>query len=128
MLSWYVYVGDFNAGVIKEFNVFQHGGFMQDVEKAVRRKLNREQFEKEIRTSLMYWYWSKCEWEVIIDHWPHSDRRKDIKVDVFDQVMMNWNHFITYLWKNRKEALPRQPVVLSPGEEEQMVMEEFDGA
>ena len=130
MLSWYVYVDDFNGKTIREFNIFDHGGFRDDVEKAVKKRLNREQFEKAMRSSLMYWYWSKCEWEVVVDHWPPTRDNKYSgwarKVDVFKQVDMNWPRFIDYLWKNRREVLARV-VCLDPGEEEQMVMKEFKG-
>ena len=106
MLEWKVYVGDFNAGEIKEYNIFRHHSFVEDCKKTAKKYKNdeqREEFEKEVRQSLMYHYWSKCEWEVVIDHWPPSDRAKAIKVDVYDQVMLNWDIFIDYLWNNKKE-------------------------
>lgn len=47
----------------------------------------------------MYYFWSKCEWEIILSDFPPSDRFKKKKVDVYEQVMLNWDKFINYLWK-----------------------------
>lgn len=40
----------------------------------------------------------ECEWEIIVSHWPLSERFNDKKIDVYEQVMLNWEVFITYLW------------------------------
>lgn len=108
MLTWNVIYGNFNRGDIETFNIFNHGGFVEDCKKAAKKhKDDKEAFAKEVRSSLMYYYWSKCEWEVIVSHWPpsehHSERFRDEKIDVFDQVTMNWDIFIDYLWEHKKE-------------------------
>ena len=104
MLEWNVYYENFNAREIQETNILSHGNFLTDLKKAHKKyKDNREAFEKEVKSSLMYWYWSKCEWEIIISDWPPSDRVPAIKVDVYDQVMLNWNVFMDYLWEHREE-------------------------
>ena len=50
----------------------------------------------------MYYYWSKCEWEIIVGPWCGGRDTKEIKIDVFDQVMYNWEHFLEYVWNERK--------------------------
>ena len=108
-LTWNVFVGDFNHGIIETHNVFDHYRFMDDCRYAAKKyKDDRDEFEKYIKRSLMYYYWSKCEWEVVIDHWPHSDRRKAKKVDAYDQVMMNWEHFINYVWEHAVDLRRRK--------------------
>lgn len=111
-LVWNVYVGNFNTGKIETHNVFDHFRVWQDLCKAARKYKDSERplFEEEVRKTMMYYYWSKCEWEVIIDHWPHSDRRKDLKVDVYDQVRLNWGIFCDYLWENRAVLRRREKV------------------
>jgi len=108
-LTWLVYVSDFNEGKIKEWNVFAHGRFMEDLIKNARKHKNseREQFEEQMRRNLMYHYWSKCEWEVIIDNWPHTDRAKDRKVDVYDQIRLNWDVFCDYVWAHKADLRRR---------------------
>ena len=104
MLEWNVYVGNFNAKKIETHNVFHHTGFTEDCRKAAKKfKNDKAAFAEEVRHSLMYYYWSKCEWDVVIEHWPPANGFDDSKVDVYSQVMMNWDRFIDYLWENRKE-------------------------
>lgn len=109
MLEWNVYIGGFNSGVIEVYNVFTHGGFLEDCRKAAREYAkDREGFERVVRRSLMYHFWSKCEWEIIIDHWPHSDRKRDLKTDVYDQVVLNWDRFAQYVWDHAVELRRRE--------------------
>lgn len=109
MLVWNVYVSNFNARKIEVYNIFDHRSFYNDCVR-VKKKFgkDREKFAEEIRTNLMYFYWSKCEWEVILDHWPHRDNAKQKKIDVYSQVMINWDHFIEYLWNNRNMLKERE--------------------
>lgn len=110
MMEWNVFVGDFNHGVIRIHNVFDHAGVMEDLRKLASkyRDKERDTFEIEMQKSLMYWYWSKTEWEVVIDHWPHSDRRKPRKVDVWQQIYLNWGAFCDYVWSHRAELRRRE--------------------
>lgn len=132
-LVWNVFVEDINARKIEVYNIFDHYRFMEDLVD-IKKRIGKDegffpQFAAEVKTSLMYYFWSKCEWEVVITSWPpyvdgkEVDRlydektnmlidygrfvRTDVrletreKIDVFDQVMMNWDQFIDYLWRNR---------------------------
>ena len=106
-LEWYVYVGHFNSRNIETFNIFDNTRFLEDCKKAARKCKDEVAFAEEVHRALMYYYWSKCEWEVIISHWPSRDGDRDAKVDVYDQVFLNWERFIDYLWAHRKELRRR---------------------
>ena len=41
----------------------------------------------------MYYFWSKCEWEVLISPWVGGND-EEIKVDVAWQIMNNWDVFV----------------------------------
>ena len=111
-LVWNVYVSNFNTGKIETHNVFDHWRVWEDLCKAARKYRDSERplFEEEVRKTMMYYYWSKCEWEVIIDHWPRNERMRDEKVDVYDQVRLNWGIFLDYLWANRAVLRRREKV------------------
>ena len=105
-IEWNVYYSDFNSGKIEVRNVFNHGSFLIDLGKDARKyKDDKEKFLERLRSHLMYYYWCKCEWEVVVSHWPPSDneRFKSVKIDVYDQVMLNWPIFSEYVWEHRKE-------------------------
>ena len=84
-----------------------------------------------MRRHLFYYYRSKCEWEVVITSWvPHitiselnrlnEERERTLKehnrepyslyvnpdvgekIDVYEQVMLNWNLFLDYVWSHKK--------------------------
>lgn len=104
MLEWYVFTEGFNSREIEKHNVFNHYRFLNDLKKLARkfRDREREQFEEAMRKDLMYYYWSKCEWEVVIGGFI-GKADKSLKVDVYEQVMLNWKPFCDYVWEHRVE-------------------------
>ena len=108
-LHWYVLIEDVNAKEIVIYNIFWHSGFLDDCRKAAAKyKTDREAFLEAVKTSLLYYYWSKTEWEIILSSWPPRKDFHDEKIDVYDQVVLNWPAFEDYIWTNRKELLKRE--------------------
>ena len=98
-MHWFVYVEDFNGRRIEEYDIFGHHGFAEDVKKAYKKhRTDFDAFAEKVRGSLFYYFRSKCEWEVIVSAWPPTDRVPERKVDVFEQVMINWGIFVRYVW------------------------------
>ena len=129
-LAYYVYVGNFNKKTIEKYNVLS-----DHIVKAIKAKTkgfeDKQAFSEAIKQVIMYHFWAKCEWEVVITDWPtHIDidevtrLQKELeeyrekweqdpyslgvrlkvaeKIDVYKQVEMNWDIFINYLWDNLK--------------------------
>ena len=71
-LEYYVFEMDMNTDEIKWFNIFDHSLIEKDIKKALKNKEidTREKFKDELRKSFMYYYWSKCEHEVLVSPWP----------------------------------------------------------
>lgn len=155
MLCWNVYISDFNKREIVKYNIFNHWSFYKACLKEKKQfKEDKEGFAREVKSWLKYFFWAKCEWEIILDHWPNgewSELRQtmtvkemadmyasagkkvdswrisdnvmdkevtllcfpnwnhfcDEKIDVYDQVMNNWDIFIDYLWDHRDELKAR---------------------
>ena len=63
--------------------------------------MNKENFIEQLRKSLMYYFWSKSEYQVLILPW--VGEADDIKIDIYDQVMMNWDKFSEYVWTNKEK-------------------------
>ena len=95
-IEWYVYYHDSNAQKIIKWNVFNHGSFKNEVNKILKEKLSKEVFSEKLRREAMYYFWSKCEYEIILSPW--TGRADDIKIDIYDQIMMNFNRFVDYVW------------------------------
>lgn len=107
-MHWYVYVEDFNGRMIADYDIFRHGCFAEYVRKAYKKYRNdHDSFCESVRKLLAYYFWSKCEWEVILSAWPPSDKVTQRKIDVYEQVMMNWDVFIEYVWTRCHERKRR---------------------
>ena len=107
MLEWKVLVSDFNEKDINEYNVFDHMRFMEDCKKNARKNIhNYDEFCKNLRIDLAYYFWAKYEWEIIVTDWPRGE--KSIKIDVYEQVMLNWDHFCDYVWSHGAELRRRE--------------------
>ena len=64
-LSWIVVYYDFNAQKIKSYDILKS---REDFIKKLKKKCaTREEFSERMRGEMMYRYWSKCEWELIIE-------------------------------------------------------------
>ena len=97
-MEWNVFYHNINSQEITTFNVFKHSGFMKDVEKHLKECADKETFAQELKSSLMYFFWSKSEYEIIISPWCGGRNTKDKKVDIYSQVMLNWDKFVDYVW------------------------------
>jgi hypothetical protein len=118
-------------GEICPLNIFEYNyKFLEDLLIAKRKyKNNFEEFVEHVRKSLQYYYWSKSEYETVITTWPPYIESEELnrlnkekhereirnrpfyrdavnltiryKIDIYTQVMMNWDRFIDYLWNNK---------------------------
>ena len=94
---WYVFFYNFNKGCIETYDVLQHGRLIEDLKKLARKKLDKATFKEELRKSLMHYFWAKCEYEIIISAWPPNENAKDEKVDIYSQIMLNYDAFCDYI-------------------------------
>lgn len=104
MLEWNVYLEDFNNKKIRVYNIFNHYTFYEYCLKAKKKyKDDKDKFLDKIKSSLMYCFWSKCEYEIVLTSWPKRNNFYEERIDVYDQVMLNWSIFSEYIWENKKE-------------------------
>ena len=97
MPTWNVCYSDSNTGEIRPFNIFEHRSFREGCNKAFAEcKQDKAVFAEEVKHELMYYYWSKYEWEVTIKKFGTGGKER--KIDVYEQVMLNWDRFVDYLW------------------------------
>ena len=102
MLEWNVYWEDFNNKQIVVRNVFALShSFITYLKEDVKKFKRKEDFIEQLQKDLRYCYWCKSEYEVIITSWP-SKEECDKKIDVYKQIMINWDKFAEYVWENRK--------------------------
>ena len=88
--AFYVITWDCNRQVFEPYDIMPYLRDCYKETKKTRRKETPEtvqEFTKFVRGELMYRYWGRCEYEVILVDWPCQ--QKEDKIDVFDQCEMN---------------------------------------
>ena len=132
-IAYYVYVENINKRKIERYNVL-NDGIIEEILSRVDKMTDKESFAAVVEQILMYHYWSRSEWEIILTDWPPHISKEELarlnveqeahfkecgaypyghtvsltiaeKIDVYDQVMLNWNIFIDYVWENLKGVL-----------------------
>lgn len=103
---------------------------LRDINKFQKYMLDFE--DKKLRNICQYHFWAKCEYEIVLTTWTPSIEREELlrlvnedkehiekwgspayrytsnlsaceKIDVFDQLQLNWQLFKQYVFENEKE-------------------------
>ena len=104
--TWVVYVENFNQKCIKEYNIFDYDLFWDDCQlawitaedNATTVEEQIEDFNERIMIEIRYYFWSKSQWEIELTTPISRDDFKNNKIDVSDQIKLNEEQFLTYLW------------------------------
>ena len=106
-LEWNVYREDVNHKCFYKYNIFSHGGFVKSLKEMInKRNQNVDQdfdFNEELKRILKYYFWAKCEMELLLTDWPNQSFTE--KVDVYDQLELNWNRFVDYIYSNMSNII-----------------------
>jgi uncharacterized protein YacL (UPF0231 family) len=130
-LKWIVYRHDINKREIVEFNIFDHWRFEEDVKKDLKKCKTKEEFSEKLKSNLMYYFWSKCEYEVVMSSFPVHIKKEELsrlneefkkdteryghepygawvcpdvgeKIDICGQAMLNFEVFVDYVWSHKR--------------------------
>lgn len=103
--SWKVLHHDFNGGKVEFYDILSHGAFLDDIKQSRKDYPDDDVlFMDDVRTFLRYYFWSRCEHEILVSGMHPKKGEEPSKVDVFDQVDANWGAFCAYL----TSAFPRK--------------------
>lgn len=101
-MEWNVYRHNINRRKMEVYNIFDHYKFREDVEALFRECTEKKEFTERLRRILSYYFWCKAEHEIIIAPWVGGDREKEAeKIDIYSQVMNNFDVFVDYCWEER---------------------------
>lgn len=96
-LEWYAFMQGFNDDKLVYTNVIRQD-LIEEVKKAIKKNLNYDEIKEIVKTNLMYHYWSKSEYEVIVSSWAKKDFEE--KIDVYYQLEPNIDRITQYLIRN----------------------------
>ena len=126
-MQWNVFRENANTRQVEVYNIFDHTSFKHNILQEYSICPSKAIFVDKLRRELMHYFWSKCEWEVVITDWPTHITVEEIeelndelsryesrwhrkpyslnvdlpvqkKISVYDQVMMNWDIVVEYVW------------------------------
>ena len=100
--EWYVYRENVNSKTIEPYNIFKNNSFYRDCENCIKTCDDIDSFFKRLDKLLMYYFWARCEYEIVLTGWPSPEYTKDKKIDIYDQVTLNYQAFVDYIWNNFK--------------------------
>lgn len=103
-IEWNVFYYNINRNKIDTYNIFEHESFVRYVKEAINEHKNKEKFEQQLKSELQYYFGEKCEWEILLSPWV-SDEKVAVQINVYEQVMLNFNVFVDYVWKHKKDIL-----------------------
>ena len=106
-MSWYVYVEDHSQKTIVPVNLFEHGSFSEDVNKLLKRDIDFYDFSNQLNSTVMYYFWSRFEYEITISSYPPRDEY-NARIDVYDQLSLNWVKFVNYVWSFSKSKFKKE--------------------
>ena len=101
-MKWNVFYHNVNKQEITTLNIFDHWKFAEDVQKNLKQNKDKDEFAEELRRDLFYYFCSKAEYEIIISPWCGNRNTKNIKVDIYNQVMLNFDIFADYVWSHKE--------------------------
>lgn len=102
-MEYNVFYHDPNIKQITTFNIFRHGRFREDVYEALNTYTEKNNFAEKLKNILLYYFWCKSEYEIIISPWI-GDKSDEKKIDIYSQVMLNFDKFIDYVWSNKPKT------------------------
>ena len=92
--SWIVKIFDCNAQKIKDYDILKYRE--DDIKKLRKKYTTKEEFAEALRRECMYRFWSKAEWELIIEciedsrvilrPWCGCYNPDEVKIDVTDDT------------------------------------------
>ena len=92
-LEWYVFIDRHDEFI--EYNCL--AGYEGKFYEMYREHPLKRDFLDALDLCLKSRYWSRCEYEMILTSWPRDNVKR--KVDIYDQIKMNWKHFSEYVWE-----------------------------
>lgn len=103
-MKWSVFRYDVNKDEIVNFNIFNSVRFSEGVAK-MRKQIweSPAAFIEQLNNELMYAFWCKSEYEIMVGGLFETDCNKLTKIDIYDQVKPNVEQLARYIlnyWAN----------------------------
>lgn len=106
-LSWIVKIYEFNSNAIKDYDVLKYRE--EFIKNLKRKKPDKVDFAKAMRREMMYHYWSRCEYElvmkvtenghIILSPWVGRRNSNQAEIDVTYNNDFDWKGFAEKIYE-----------------------------
>ena len=98
-MKWNVICYNPDIHKFKPYDIFKCLDFLNDTLKNFEKcKNNKSKFIEELETDAIHYFFGQVEYEIVICPWMHTDYNK--KIDIYDQLKLNWDVFADYVWNS----------------------------
>lgn len=108
-LSWKVKIFDINSQQIKDYDILK-GHYKDFVKNLKKNCANKEEFSKAMDREMMWMFWSRSEYELILEldennhiwlePWVGCREPENVRIDVTDDTSFDWQGFLKTLTLN----------------------------
>lgn len=99
-LTWNVYFINPNSKRVEQYNVFDNYYLSARIKEAAQECTTILEFSEVLKNAVRYCFAWKFEYEIRIGD---MFGRTEEKFDIRHQLELNWDAFVEYVWKYRKE-------------------------
>ena len=94
-MEWYVHI--YENGSVRAINVFDNLDFYRGIKEMFDvPEQSYEEIEMRVKQLAKWKFFNN--YEFVMSSWPESASARRYKIDIFDQLMLNWNHLIDYIY------------------------------
>lgn len=98
IIPYYVIIFDINKQEFETYDIMKYLISSYNETKKSLRPKTEEECKKFIIKETMHMFWSRCEYEIILNDWPNLSKSK--KIDVYWQVVNNLEVVINIFMQN----------------------------
>ena len=119
-LEWYALYWNWNEDCLVKINVIREE-LINEVKKLIKHTDDYDIIKTLIKNNLMYHYWSKCEFEIVVrDFAELKPDTREQKIDVWYQLEPNLDRIVEYIIMN---VAPRKCKVILNGKNKATTIE-----
>lgn len=96
-LEWKVFNYNVNQHLIHTVNIFKYSHIFELSVAQYQKNRDVQEFEHNIKANLQYMFWCRSEYEIVLTPLFNHKESEELKIDIYEQIMINWDKFFNYL-------------------------------
>ena len=108
-MKWNVILKAGGDAKFKPYNIFDYDDFRLSIEELFEKQYPKDRFLLELERIADYFFHAQIEWEMLFPPMNIAKHSKYnaltwYKIDVYEQLRINWERFSDYMWTESQKA------------------------